>query len=108
MLTVPVPLNSRPDLSYDILIEPGLLANVPALIEDKFHGSSIALISDSNVADLYGGKLLARLLGKKYRLVELFEFPAGEASKCRRVKEEIEDKLFGAGMARDSRLLRCT
>ncbi len=102
MLTVPVPLNSRPDLSYDILIEPGLLANVPALIEEKFHGSTIALISDSNVASLYGGKLLARLLGKKYRLVELFEFPAGEASKCRRVKEEIEDRLFGAGMARDS------
>ncbi len=102
MLKVPVPLGHRPDLSYDILIEQGLLGNTAAVLKEKFHGRSLALISDSNVADLYGGKLLSGLRGRDFRFVELIPFAAGEASKCRRVKAEIEDKLFGSGMARDT------
>ncbi len=103
MLKVSVPLGNRPDLSYDILIEQGLLGSTAAaLLEEKFRGRSLALVSDGNVADIYGDKLLSSLRGKDFRLVELIQFAAGEGSKCRRVKEEIEDRLFGSGMARDT------
>ena len=102
MPTVPVPLKNSPDLSYEILIEPGLLGNVASLLEAAFRGRSVALVADSNVAPLYAEQLLKSLLEKDFRLVELIEFTAGEASKCRRVKQEIEDQLFSAGMARDS------
>ncbi|MFC1544892.1 3-dehydroquinate synthase [Gemmatimonadota bacterium] len=102
MRKVPVPLTNRPDLSYDILIEPGLIGRAPSILADMYSGKSIAVISDRNVASLYGHELTAKLIDKKFRLVEMIEFPAGEASKCRRVKEQVEDRLFEAGMGRDS------
>ncbi len=102
MPKVQVSLNNTPDLSYDILIEPGLLGSAAELLEKKFSGRAVALVSDSNVAGLYGGKLLASLRAKDFRLVELIEFAPGEASKCRQQKERLEDRLFSSGMARDT------
>jgi 3-dehydroquinate synthase len=102
MPKVPVSLSKTPDLSYDILIEPGLIDTAAALLEEKFQGRAVALISDSNVAEIYGGKLLTGLRTRDFRLVELIEFAPGEASKCRQVKERLEDRLFEAGFARDS------
>ena len=102
MRTVPVPLTDRPDLSYDILIEPGLLEKTPSILAEMFSGRAVALIADSNVGNLYGRDLSTVLRGYKFRLVESIQFPAGEASKCRKVKEELEDRMFTAGMGRDS------
>lgn len=102
MRKVPVPLASQPDLSYDILIDPGLLEQVPSILAEMFSGRALALISDSNVASLYGHSLAERLRDSDFRLVETVEFPAGEPSKCRNTKEEVEDRMFAAGMGRDS------
>ena len=102
MPTVPVSLTNTPDLSYDILIEPGVISNCASLLEEKFRGRALAVISDSSVAPLYGNSLLKSLHDKNFRMAELIDFPAGEASKCRMVKEELENRLFASGMARDS------
>ncbi|MBW7995267.1 MAG: 3-dehydroquinate synthase [Candidatus Glassbacteria bacterium] len=102
MRTVPVPLTDRHDLSYDILIEPGLFEKTPSILAEMFSGRAVALIADSNVGNLYGRDLSTVLRGSKFRLVESIQFPAGEASKCRKVKEELEDRMFTAGMGRDS------
>lgn len=56
-------------------------------------GSKFAIISDTNVSNLYGSALLnkLRLLGLE---IDLFEFPSGEQNKTRQTKEFLEDELF--------------
>ncbi|WP_457756316.1 3-dehydroquinate synthase [Thermodesulfatator indicus] len=65
---------------YEILIEGGLLTEVPEDLKRLNLGYRYALISDSQVADLLAEDLL-RLLREAGLSAELFVFPAGEASK---------------------------
>ena len=62
---------------------------------------SHALVTDSNVAELYGGNLLQDL-EKALSEVRMIAFPAGEQSKTRKVKSFIEDKMLESGFGRDS------
>ncbi|WP_022853205.1 3-dehydroquinate synthase [Thermodesulfatator atlanticus] len=65
---------------YEILIEGGLLTEVPEDLAQINLGHRYALISDSNVAEFLGEDLL-RLLKEADISAELFVFPAGEVSK---------------------------
>lgn len=60
-----------------------------------------AVVSDSTVSRLYAPALM-RELEKRAVRAELFEFPAGENSKTRETKREIEDMMLAAGFGRDS------
>ncbi len=63
-----------------------------------------ALITDSTVADLVAPRLLS-MLHQRGLSTHLFTFSAGEASKTRRCKEELEDQMLERGIDRHSAVL---
>ena len=79
MRTLTVPLPGR---EYDILIQSGLLPGAGGHIRSLLpHVHKVALVTDSNVAPLYGG-VVADSLTQAGLQVETFVVPAGEESKC--------------------------
>ena len=101
-MVVPVRLERLQDHSYSILIDPGLLGRAAEIIAERFPASACAVISDSNLRDLYAQKIAFALQAAGLRTPEVISFPAGEESKNRRVKEQVEDRMFEAGLGRDS------
>jgi 3-dehydroquinate synthase len=102
METARIRLNIAPDgvdRSYEILIRDGLLEDLP-LPESR----TAFIVTDSNVADIYGRKLLGRLSGKG-RKVRMISFPAGERSKSIRTAWKIASQLGEMGATRQSLLL---
>ena len=94
------------DDSYTITIARGLLPQIPALIETvrrrkglKIH--RLAIITDSNLKKIYGERL-ASMFNNKF---SIFHVPAGEASKCREMKNLLEDRLVAAKFGRDSAII---
>ncbi len=73
------------------------LDRLPTLLPDDCH--TVALVADSQV-DSYHGDRVAALLSERVQ-VERFWFPAGEASKTRAGKEELEDKFLARNLDRD-------
>ncbi|MBQ3665021.1 MAG: 3-dehydroquinate synthase [Lachnospiraceae bacterium] len=59
-----------------------------------------AIITDSIVKDLYAGDIYKGLIDNGYN-ADLFVFEAGEKSKVRKTKEEIEDAMLEKGYKRD-------
>ena len=59
-----------------------------------------ALITDSNVEDLYAQPLCRELLEAGFD-GQVFSFPAGEESKTRETKAALEDRMLEAGYRRD-------
>lgn len=98
-----VELKKVVDDSYEIEIGHDLFDR---LVED-LHGkmgediSRYAIITDSNVEKLYGEKLLAKMKQANFN-TELFSFPAGEKSKTRETKAQLEDAMLEKGYGRDS------
>ncbi len=75
------------------------------LIEDLLGGlvgkiKKFAVITDSTVKELYADKVYSKLLEAGYS-ADLFVFPAGEKSKTRETKAEIEDAMLAKGYRRD-------
>jgi 3-dehydroquinate synthase len=68
------------DESYDILIGYGLLEHIPVDLKISPLGNKYAIITDSEIRDLYGRKLLEKLEGEGIKAC-LIDFPAGEESK---------------------------
>lgn len=101
-----VPLKKVVDDSYDIEIGRDLFQN---LIDDLNKGlitgaSKFAVITDSNVEALYADKLMKLLADNGYK-ADLFSFPAGEASKTRQTKIDIEDRMLDKLYGRDSAVI---
>ena len=69
---------------------------------DRPPGGPLILISDSNVAPLYGEPLQRRLGSIE---THLLTFPAGEAHKTRETKAELEDRLQLLGVGRDAAMV---
>lgn len=63
-----------------------------------------ALITDHIVEEIYGKSLLHHLKLQGYD-IQIFSFPAGESSKTRATKEQLEDSLLSQGYGRDTTLL---
>lgn len=94
--------------SYKIVIQRGLLTQEQLkqwLNKVSAAGKQLAIVSDTTIAALYGEKLLAANSSPPTPL--LLTIPCGETSKSRRVKEELEDQLFAAGLGRDSCVIAC-
>ena len=101
-MEVSVHLRREVDNSYPILIRPGLVDEAPAMLAERFNGLGFAVVSDSNVAGLYASPLVKKLRALGCRTTDVISFPAGEQSKNRHVKESIEDRMFEAGLGRDT------
>ena len=98
-----VELKKVVDDSYDIEVGQNLFATlVNDLKGDLGEGiNQYAIITDSNVKELYGDSLLEQMKAEGFK-VDLISFSAGETSKVRRTKEMIEDEMLAKGHRRDS------
>ena len=90
--------------SYEVLVGRGLLGSLAPLLEEHAPAHRYALVSDSNVAELYGESTILQLRDAGLS-AELFSFEAGERNKSRRTWSELTDRLLHAGFARDSCLI---
>jgi 3-dehydroquinate synthase len=91
-----------PHGSYDVLIGPGLLDDLPTLIERSAPAHRYALIADDRVARLYGERVVTAMSGAR---VDLLTFPAGESQKSRESWSDLSDRMFAAGMGRDAAVI---
>lgn len=90
------------DDTYDIEIGYELENKLIEDIENGLVGKikKFAVITDSNVKDLYARPICEKLL-KAGMKVDMFVFPAGEKSKTRETKSKIEDAMLEKGYRRD-------
>lgn len=85
---------------YPVLVGPGLLEELPALLGEHAPAHRYALIADATVASIYGDGLRDRLSDAGLTC-DLLTFPAGEASKSRATWSELTDRMLAAGIGRD-------
>lgn len=102
MSTFNVELKRVVDDSYEIEIGFGLQEKLISDIKNGLVGNIIkfAVITDSNVKDLYADDILNKLKNAGYH-ADLFVFEAGETSKTRKTKELVEDAMLEKGYRRD-------
>ncbi|MBT3864766.1 3-dehydroquinate synthase [Candidatus Peregrinibacteria bacterium] len=82
-------------------IKKGISLEIPKKLKSLKLGESYAIITDSKVKKLYGGKLLWNL--KKAGLnAEIFSFPYGEKSKNLQTVENLENQMIEKGFDRSS------
>ncbi|MBD3164911.1 3-dehydroquinate synthase [Candidatus Woesearchaeota archaeon] len=96
-------LAKRIDDSYDIIIGRDIFPQITDGLANLNIGK-IAVITDSNVKELYGNNFLSMLKQKNMDAM-LISFPAGEINKNRQTKEKIEDILISSGMERDGLII---
>lgn len=100
-------------VSYDIKIQKGLLSAFGEQLRSIYKGSSVAVITDSNVDQLYGTAIMSALTAADYKVSKI-AIPAGEQSKSlinlnyvySRMAEEDMDRTsmlvaFGGGVVGD-------
>lgn len=97
-----VELKKVVDDSYEIEIGYDLKKKLVDDIERGLVGAvhKFAVITDSNVSELYAKPISERLVRAGYE-VDMFVFPAGEKSKTRETKARIEDAMLQKGYRRD-------
>jgi 3-dehydroquinate synthase len=86
---------------YDVLIESGLLASVGDVVKKQLGGLHCAIISDTNVAPLFGDRVKRSLTAAGFQ-PELITIPAGEKSKTLEQAGAICDQMIAAGLDRKS------
>jgi 3-dehydroquinate synthase len=86
---------------YNVLIESGLLAGVGVLAKKQLYGPRCALISDSNIAPLFGERVKQSLTALAFEPI-LITIPAGETSKTLEQAGAICDQMIAAGLDRQS------
>lgn len=102
MSTFRVSLVKTVDDSYDISVGYGLRQQLIDDIKGGLLGGihRFAVITDSEVEPLYAEPIYKDLVAAGYD-ADLFTFPAGEESKSRKVKADIEDRMLLKGYRRD-------
>jgi 3-dehydroquinate synthase len=91
-------------LRYEVRVGSELLDALPGLLRERVPAARYAVISDSNVAELYGARLLG-ILEKAGLRADLLVFPAGEAHKNRESWGDLSDQLLAARHGRDTAVL---
>ena len=86
---------------YQVLVGRGQLAALPDLLQEHAPAHRYAVISDSNVGEIYGPGVMDGLRESGLH-AELFSFPAGEQHKTRARWVELTDGMLSAGFGRDS------
>jgi len=92
------------DRSYDIVVGRNLLDQAGSLISPLMRGRKVIIVSDSNVAPLYQGKLEASLseAGIEHSCVTL---AAGEKTKSFEHLQALSNNLFKIGVDRQTLLI---
>jgi 3-dehydroquinate synthase len=91
--------------SYDILIGENLLDNAGDAIASRLGQRQCVLISDSNVAPLYQGKVEQSLSGAGHKLLKPLVVPAGEASKNLAQVGSLLEELLAGGVDRKTLII---
>lgn len=94
----------QPPVAYDVLIEAGALAHLPALLADAAPAHHYLIIADRNVAAHYGEQVRTGLAEAGLRAT-LHTFEPGEASKSRAAWGELTDAIVATGAGRDSTMV---
>ena len=90
---------------YEALVDAQLLEKIGALLAQKFRGGPrCAVVSDENVAPLFGQQVMRSLTEAGFRPV-LITVPAGEESKSLRQAEKVCDQMIAAGLDRSSLII---
>ncbi|MEM2960871.1 MAG: 3-dehydroquinate synthase [Candidatus Bathyarchaeia archaeon] len=92
------------DESYDIFIEYGLLDKIPLHLKDNPLGNKYAIITDSEIRDIYGENLLKRFREENICAC-LIDFPAGEESKNLDTVNYLVEKLLENTIDRKSAII---
>ncbi len=88
-----------PGREYDIVCRRGVLDSAGSLLRPILKGDLAAIITDTNVSELYANRLARSLMHQGFR-VALLEVPAGEKSKCPQVLSELWEQLMDVGLTR--------
>lgn len=90
------------DDSYEIEIGYELMNRLVKDLETGLVGKihKFAVITDNNVQELYAQPICEKLVKAGFS-VDMFVFEAGEKSKTRQTKEQIEDAMLAKGYRRD-------
>jgi 3-dehydroquinate synthase len=99
MNKITVNLNNGPDRSYSIYVENGLFEKIPAFLKQNHFAENYAVISDSNVAGIYGRKLVHNLNKCGLKTI-LITFKAGENSKTMKTAEKLLEKMSAKKLGR--------
>lgn len=91
-------------LKYEIYIGDSLFPFIARILREKQLGNRYAIITDSHVKKHYSKNLLAALQQEDLDTM-LFDFPAGENSKNRTVKNRLDDCLLENSFGRDSAII---
>src|SRR5579862_5420138 len=94
--TVIVALGPR---AYGVKVGPALLGTLGAEAKELGLGTRCAVVSDTNVAPLYGAQAIACLREAGFQPVEITA-PAGEQSKSLERVEWICERMIDAGLDR--------
>jgi len=86
---------------YNILIGGDLLSRIPERLDTDRRS---AIITDSNVNELYAGNLNHMMQAAGHDS-QVFDFPAGEKSKTQRMAMSLIERMSTEGFGRDSRVL---
>jgi 3-dehydroquinate synthase len=86
---------------YPVLASAGFLDNVGEYARKYFPRKGCAIISDSNVAPLFGDRIRKSLTSSGFRPI-LITIPAGEKSKTLKQAGAICDRMIAAGLDRQS------
>lgn len=101
MKTIRVGLGDR---GYDILIAEGLLSGVGEDLKAKGFAKRYVVVSDTRVAELFGGRLMDSLAAAGVR-ADLITFPHGEASKHLGTVAGLASQLAALGVDRKDGLI---
>ncbi|MBE2204132.1 MAG: 3-dehydroquinate synthase [Chthoniobacterales bacterium] len=100
-MIVSVPLQRSP---YDVHVGPGLLDQAGALASGVLTPGRCALITDSNVAPHYAGRVSDSLKAAGFDVVALV-VSAGETAKSLEVASSLCEQMISAGLDRTSAVL---
>lgn len=103
-ITVGITLRHEEDRSYPIIIENGVMSQIPKDIKERKLGERFAIISDTNVAPIYGGKLEAALQEAGF-IARLFLLRAGEENKNIVECIDIANQMSAGGFGRDTTVI---
>ncbi|MFT3742095.1 MAG: 3-dehydroquinate synthase [Gammaproteobacteria bacterium] len=98
-LTIKIPAIAAK--SYQIHLEPDLLAQLPQKLTAFSGFSRIVIITDQTVKKYYAQTLL-KILKTQNTPTFLYDFPAGEKYKTIKTKQKLENQMLKAGLGRDT------
>jgi 3-dehydroquinate synthase len=93
-----------PAPGYEVVVRPGALVDLPALLRVAAPAHRYAVVSDSNVAPLWGEAVLGPLREAGLR-ADLVTVPAGESAKTRATWAHVLDEFLALGLGRDACVL---